>query len=99
MQGRIAEAKERISNLRVQGDAGGGMVTVTMSGAMRMVECKIDPALAQSGDKEMLEDLVVAATNQAMEKLNERQAEEMKSITGGIDMPGMADALKGMGLS
>jgi DNA-binding YbaB/EbfC family protein len=97
MQGRLAESKERIANLKVDGDAGGGMVTVTLGGAMRMLACKIDAALVQSGDKEMIEDLIVAATNQAFEKLLEQQAKEMGSIAGGMDLPGLSDALSGFG--
>lgn len=97
MQGKIAEAKERLANLKCEGDAGGGMVTVTVSGAMKVVSCKIDQALFQSGDKEMLEDLVVSATNSALEKLVEQQAREMSSVTGGLDLPGLSDAIGGFG--
>ena len=97
MRGKIAESKERIANLKCEGDAGGGMVSVTMGGSMRVLACKIDPTLFQSGDKEMLEDLIVAATNQAMEKLMELQAQEMSSITGGLNLPGLNDALSGFG--
>ena len=97
MQGKFAESKERIANLKCEGDAGGGMVTVTVGGSMKVLSCKIDPVLFQSGDKEMLEDLVVAATNQAIEKMTELQAEEMTSITGGLNLPGLSDALSGLG--
>ena len=97
MQGKIAESKERIANLKCDGDAGGGMVSVTVSGTMKVLSCKIDPVLIQSCDKEMIEDLVVGATNQAIEKLLELQAKEMSSITGGIDLPGLGDALRGFG--
>jgi len=98
MQGKIAESKERLARMQVQGDAGGGMVSVTVGGTMRVLNCKIDPVLMQSGDKEMLEELVVAATNQALEKLNQLQMDEMGSITGGLNIPGLSDALSGMGL-
>ena len=97
MQGKMADSKARLEALRVVGESGGGMVAVTISGAMRLLGCKIDPTLLQSGDVEMLEDLVVAATNQALEKLVEQQAQEMTSITGGINVPGLTDALTGMG--
>ena len=97
MQGKLAESKDRIANLKCDGEAGGGMVSVTVGGSMRVLSCKIDPALVQSGDKEMIEDLIVAATNQALEKLIEQQAKEMSSITGGIDLPGLGDALSGFG--
>jgi DNA-binding YbaB/EbfC family protein len=98
MQGKMAASKERLANLKCDGEAGGGMVSVTVAGTMRVVSCRIDPALLKSGDKEMLEDLVVAATNQALEKLVEQQAQEMSSITGGMNIPGLGDALAGMGL-
>ena len=97
MQGKIAESKQRMANLKCEGEAGGGMVTVTVSGTMRLVSCRIDPALVQSGDREMIEDLVVAATNQAFEKLVELQTQEMNSITGGLNLPGLSDALNGFG--
>src|SRR4051812_22036147 len=89
MQEKFAESKERIAQLRCDGEAGGGMVSVTVGGDMRVRKCTIDNSLFQSGDKEMLGDLVVAATNQALEKLVERQAEEMGSIAGGMDLPGL----------
>lgn len=98
MQGKIAESKERIANLKCEGIAGGGMVKVTVGGTMRILSCRIDPTLVQAGDTEMLEDLVVAATNQAMEKLLEQQAAEMSSITGGMNLSGLGDMLGGMGL-
>ena len=97
MQGKIAESKERIANLKCDGQAGGGMVSVTVGGSMKVLSCQIDAALFQSGDKEMLEDLIVAATNLALEKLIEQQAQEMSSITGGMNLPGLSDALSGMG--
>ena len=98
LQGKMAESKERIANLQCDGEAGAGMVRVTVGGTMRVLSCKIDPGLVQSGDKEMLEDLGVAATNQALEKLLEKQAQEMNSIAGGFNLPGMSEALAGMGL-
>lgn len=98
MQQKIAESKDRIANLKCTGDAGGGMVSVTVSGAMKVLSCKVEPVLFQSGDREMLEDLFVAATNQALEKIVELQAQEMSSITGGLNMPGLNEALSGLGL-
>ena len=97
MQGKMAESKARLANLKCEGEAGAGMVRVTVGGTMRILSCKIDPQLLQSGDKEMLEDLIVVATNQALEKLMELQAEEMSSIAGGLNLPGLGDALSGMG--
>ena len=98
MQQRIAESKDRVANLKCEGEAGGGMVSVTVSGAMKVLACTIDPALFQTGDREMLEDLFVAATNQALEKLVELQSQEMSTIAGGLNLPGLGDALASMGL-
>lgn len=98
MQQRMAESKERMANLKCQGEAGGGMVSVTVSGAMKVLACKVDPALLQAGDTEVLEDLIVAATNQALEKLVEQQTTEMGAITGGMNLSGLGDALSGLGL-
>lgn len=97
MQGKMAETKERLANLKIDGEAGAGMVRVTVAGSMKVLSCKIDPELIQAGDREMIEDLVVAATNQALEKLMEAQAREMSAITGGLNLSGMGDALSGMG--
>lgn len=97
LQGKIAESKERIANLKCVGEAGGGMVSVAVSGSFKVLDCKIDAALVQSGDKEMLEELVVAAANQAFEKLIEKQTEEMNSVTGGLNLSGLQDALGSMG--
>lgn len=98
MREKIDESKERIANLKCDGEAGGGMVRVTVGGTMRVLNCSIDPSLIQTGDREMLEDLIVAATNQAMEKLVELQTKEMSSITGGIDLGGLNDALNSLGM-
>lgn len=97
MQGKVAESKERIANLVSEGKSGGGAVTVTMSGSMKVLSCKIDPALFLSGDAEYLSGLVVSATNQALEKILALQAEEMNSIAGGLNIPGLGDAMTGMG--
>lgn len=98
MREKIDESKERLANLKCDGEAGGGMVRVTVGGALRILNCSIDPTLIQSGDREMIEDLVVAATNQALEKMVELQTKEMSSITGGLDLGGLNDALSSFGL-
>lgn len=97
MTGKLQEARERIGNLRCEGQAGAGMVSVEVSGQMKVVNCRIDPALFQSGDREMVEDLICSATNQALEKIREAQVKEMQSVTGGMNIPGLSDALTGMG--
>ena len=98
MQGRISEVQESLSRLRVQGNAGGGMVTVECNGQQKILVCKIEESLIESGDQEMLEELVVAAVNQALDKAKEAAAEEMGKITGGLDLPGLGEALSKLGL-
>jgi hypothetical protein len=65
------------------------MVTVTANGAMQVVNVAIDPEAIKSGDVEMLQDLVTAASNEALRKAREMMAEEMKALTGGLRIPGL----------
>ncbi len=89
MQEQMARIQEQAAAKTVSGTAGGGIVTVTVNGAMDFVSVKIDPEVVKSGDVEMLQDLVVAAGNDAMKKSREVIAEEMKAVTGGMKIPGM----------
>ncbi|MGH7167795.1 MAG: YbaB/EbfC family nucleoid-associated protein [Nitrospiraceae bacterium] len=89
MQEQLAKIQEQAASKTVDGTAGGGMVTVSVSGAMQVVALKIDPEVLKSGDAEMLQDLIVAATNDALRKARDMMAEEMKSITGGLRIPGI----------
>ena len=98
MSGKVQEMKDRMADLRSEGQAGGGMVTVEVNGQMKVLSCRIDPALMQSGDRALLEELICSATNQALEKMRETQMNEMQQLTGGINIPGLGDALAGMGL-
>lgn len=98
MTGKMQEMKDRMATLRSEGQAGGGMVTVEVNGHMKVVCCRIDQALMQSGDREMLEELICAATNQALDKIRESQMNEMQQLTGGLNIPGLENALAGMGL-
>jgi DNA-binding YbaB/EbfC family protein len=65
------------------------MVTVQANGAMQITNITIDPEVLKSGDTDMLKDLLVSATNEALRKAKELMAEEMKSLTGGLGIPGM----------
>ncbi|MCA9084055.1 MAG: YbaB/EbfC family nucleoid-associated protein [Planctomycetaceae bacterium] len=98
MQGRMAEIKNRIAELRVDGAAGGDMVRVVASGDMKIISVAIDPTLLQDGDAEMLEELVCSAVNQALQKAKEKSAEAMAEVAGGLNIPGLGDALSKMGL-
>lgn len=89
MQEQMAKIQDQAAAKQVTGTAGGGMVTVTANGAMEIVAVKIDPEVVKSGDAEMLQDLVLAATNDALRKAREMMAEEMKAVTGGLRIPGL----------
>jgi hypothetical protein len=98
MQGRMGEIQENLRRLQVEGTAGGGMVTVVANGQQQILACRIEPALVTSNDREMLEDLIVAATNQALEKAREAASQEMSKLAGNLNLPGLGDALSKFGL-
>jgi DNA-binding YbaB/EbfC family protein len=87
MQTQMAELQEQLAELEVAGAAGGGMVQVTMSGKGELRGVKIDPALANPDDIEVLEDLIMAAANDAKAKVEARVQEEMQKLTGGLQLP------------
>ena len=90
MQSKMGKIQEEAATKLVEATAGGGMVTIQANGAMQITKVVIDPEVLQSGDSEMLQDLLVAATNEALRKAKELMAEEMKSLTGGMGIPGMS---------
>lgn len=98
MKKKMEEMQENVAKMRVEASAGGDMVKVEVSGEMKLTSVSIDPSLIESGDQEMIEDLVVAAVNMGIEKMKATQQEEMAKMTGGFDMPGMGDALSKLGL-
>lgn len=98
MQGKMAEMQEYLKKLIVVGTAGAGMVTVEANGQQQILSCKIESAILNADDREMLEDLVVAATNQALDKAREAAAAEMSKLTGGMDLSGMKETLSKFGL-
>jgi len=87
MQTKMAELQEQLAGLEVAGSAGGGMVQVTMSGKGELRGVKIDPTLANPDDVEVLEDLIMAAANDAKAKVEVRVQEEMQKLTGGLQLP------------
>ncbi len=89
MQQEMEKIQEELANKTVEGSAGGGMVRVTANGKQEILEIKIDPEVVNKDDVEMLQDLVVAAVNQAREKAQELANEEMSRLTGGLKIPGM----------
>ena len=87
MQAKMAEMQEQLSATEVTGSAGGGMVRVTMTGKNEARKLKIDPALINSAEAEVLEDLIVAAINDARVKAEAAASEKMSDLTGGLQLP------------
>lgn len=92
VQEKIEKLQGELATLRIKGEAGGGMVTAEVDGQQRLIQIRIDPEII-SEDIEMVEDLVVAAIRQAMDKSKNESAERMNAITGGmlsgLNIPGM----------
>lgn len=89
MQADMAKAQEELKNKTVEATAGGGVVTVVASGSQEIVAIKIKPEAVDPDDVEMLEDLVMAAVNEALRKAQELVAQEMQKVTGGLNIPGL----------
>jgi nucleoid-associated protein EbfC len=87
LQGRMAEMQAELERTLIEGRSGAGMVTVTLSGKGDMSSVKIDPSLLKPEEAEILEDLIVAAHNDAKAKVEEAMKEKMKSLTGGLPLP------------
>lgn len=86
MQERL---QKQMAEMRIEGTAGGGMVTVTMSGTKQVLAVKISPEVFASGDTEMLEDLILAAVNVATQKADEAVQQELGGLAGGLKIPGL----------
>lgn len=91
--GQMQNLSEKLGDLRATGSAGGGMVEIEVNGLMEALGCRIDEQLVTQGDRELLEDLVMAAMNQAVAKGKQLHAEAMKELTGGLELPGLQQAL------
>ncbi len=87
MQEKMAEMQEKLAEMTVEGEAGAGMVRVTMTGKGVMTALKIDPSLVDPSDVEVLEDLILAASNDAKAKAEAKVAEQMQEVTGGLQLP------------
>jgi len=98
VQKEIAELQDKLEEMSVEGSAGGEMVMVTASGKQKILSIKIDPTVVIPEDVEMLEDLIAAATNQALEKSKQMAQEEMQKIAGGV-LGGLPGGLKIPGLN
>ncbi|MDR2169898.1 MAG: YbaB/EbfC family nucleoid-associated protein [Planctomycetaceae bacterium] len=91
--GKIHEVHEQLSQIRVTGSAAGGMVIVEMNGHQNMLSCKIDPALFKSGDQELLEELIIAATNDAVSESRIKQSETLQSLADIGDPSSLGDII------
>jgi DNA-binding YbaB/EbfC family protein len=89
LQEQMLKAQEEAKLKTVEASAGGGMVTVTITGGFEVKALKIDPACIDPKDPSMLQDLIIAAINQAIGKAQELQAGAVSSVTGGLNIPGL----------
>jgi len=89
MQAKMAEAQEELAAKTVEATSGGGKVTVVANGSGEVVSIKIDPAVVAPDDVEFLEDLVLAAVREAIEKSKSMAQEEMSKLTSGLNIPGL----------
>ena len=87
LQEKMQALQEEVAALEVEGAAGGGLVTVVMTGKSEMKRLKIDPSLIKPEEAEVLEDLIVAAVNDARAKAEAVLAERMREMTGGLQLP------------
>ena len=89
MQADMAKVQESLSDMTVEAAAGGGVVTVVANGQQEIQRIEIKPEAVDPDDTEMLEDLVLAAVNEALRKAQEMAADEMAKVTGGANIPGL----------
>ena len=89
MQEDLQKAQEEAKNIIVEASSGGGMVKVKMNGQNQMLSIKIDPEVIDPDDVEMLEDLIVAAVNEAINKVNKESESRLAKVTGGLNFPGL----------
>lgn len=89
LQEKMATLQEELSEKTVETSAGGGMVTVIATGKQEIASIKIDPEVVNQEDIEMLEDLVLAAVNDALFQAKQMASDEMTKLTGGVNIPGL----------
>jgi len=87
MQERL---QKQMADLRVDSSAGGGMVTVVVSGTKQIISLRLDPSVVSKDDVEMLQDLIVAAINDAYRKVDEQMGQSMSGLLGGLKIPGLS---------
>ena len=89
MQEDIQAVQERLEQTEFTETAGGGMVTLTMTGARELKELKIDPDIVDKDDIENLQDIIIAGVNAILQKIEEESTKEMEKVTGGVSFPGL----------
>ena len=89
MQEQLAQAEERLAQTEVSSSAGGGMVKVTATGNQHITSIKIDPEAVDPENVEMLEDMILAAVNDALGAAQELASQQMGALTGGLNIPGL----------
>lgn len=89
MQKQMAKAQEELADEEVEASAGGGMVMVKVTGDLKITSIKVDPGAVDPDDVEMLEDMVMAATNEALRSAQELASQKMGGLTGGMNIPGL----------
>lgn len=87
MQARMQKVQEELENMEVEGQAGGGLVAVTLNGKSDMKRVKIDPSLLKPDEGEIVEDLIIAAVKDAKSKVEASMQEKMQEVTGGLPLP------------
>ena len=89
MQKKMGQMQQEMESQQVEATAGGGMVTAVVNGRQKLLSLTVDPQVVDSDDVEMLQDLIVAAVNEAINKSQELMQEEMSKLTGGMNIPGL----------
>jgi hypothetical protein len=89
LQAKMAEMQAELGNRTATAQAGGGMVEATVNGRQELLSLRIDPEVANPDDVEMLQDLILAAVNEALNRSREMMAQEMSKLTGGMQIPGL----------
>ncbi|MBI3249650.1 MAG: YbaB/EbfC family nucleoid-associated protein [Deltaproteobacteria bacterium] len=89
LQTKLARIQEEAGKKTIEATAGGNMVTAVVNGRLELLSLRIDPAVAEGGDVEMLQDLVLAAVNEGLRKAQKMMADEMGKLTGGLKIPGL----------
>jgi hypothetical protein len=87
LQDKMQRLQEEVASLTIEGSAGGGLIKVTVNGKSEMKNIKIDPSLLKPDEAEILEDLIVAAINDARGKAEQKLADKMRELTGGLALP------------